>query len=207
MRGGEPVYDIWGNVHPAYRRRGLGRALLHENLRRSASGSRPGEGRWSHASAGSWRVRRPAIGCFSNPRASPVRYFFLMIRPTRDDIPDAPLPDGHRDQTGPARAPPGDLRGRERSLPGSLEAARSQRGRLRSDVQAVRSRHRPVGRGLGRRRGRGRRPELDLARGEREARPRSRLAGAHQRPPTVAQAGARPGDHGGGAPPARNGRV
>jgi GNAT superfamily N-acetyltransferase len=26
-RGGVPVYDTWGSVHPAHRRRGLGRAL------------------------------------------------------------------------------------------------------------------------------------------------------------------------------------
>jgi mycothiol synthase len=96
MRGGIPVYDIWGNVHPAYRRRGLGRALLGENLRRVAERIATGEN----------GDLEPRIRGFAeetetghrllleNEGFTPARWFFLMVRPTLDDIPDTPLPAG-----------------------------------------------------------------------------------------------------------------
>jgi mycothiol synthase len=96
MRGGIPVYDIWGNVHPAYRRRGLGRALLHENLRRVAERIATGENGdlgprlrgFAEESEIGHRVLLESEGF------TPARWFFLMIRRTLDDIPEAPLPDG-----------------------------------------------------------------------------------------------------------------
>ena len=47
VRDGIVVYDLWGHVHPDVRRRGLGRALLRENLRRRRTSGRRG-GRRSH---------------------------------------------------------------------------------------------------------------------------------------------------------------
>jgi mycothiol synthase len=96
MRGGVPVYDIWGNVHPAYRRRGLGSALLHENMRRVAERIATGENGDLAP-----RIRTAAEETEIGHRVlleaegfTPARWFFLMVRPTLDDIPDAPLPDG-----------------------------------------------------------------------------------------------------------------
>jgi mycothiol synthase len=90
-----PTYDIWGTVHPEFRRRGLGTALLGWNLARArvrASREDP--------------LVRVLLGSFSedtevghrallaNAGFEGVRHFFLMRRQRLDDIPDAPLPDG-----------------------------------------------------------------------------------------------------------------
>jgi mycothiol synthase len=84
-----------GAVHPEWRRRGIGSVLFAENERRQRT------------LAASHETDRPrAIGLFvgegqAGARAlatargyHPVRYFFDMIRPLQDDIPDVPLPDG-----------------------------------------------------------------------------------------------------------------
>jgi mycothiol synthase len=96
MLGGIPVYDVWGNVQPAYRRRGLGRSLLHENLRRVAERIASGENGDLEP-----RIRGFAVDSEVGHRMllesagfTPARWFFLMVRRTLDDIPDMPLPDG-----------------------------------------------------------------------------------------------------------------
>ena len=95
MRDGVAVYEIWGTVRPGVRRRGLGRALLRENLRRATE-------RAAAEPAGQViDVRGQAAENEAGHRAllegagfEPIRWFFDMRRPTLDDIPDAPLPDG-----------------------------------------------------------------------------------------------------------------
>jgi mycothiol synthase len=84
-----------GAVHPDWRRRGIGSVLFAENERRQRK------------LAASHETNRPrAIGLFVGEGQvgarvlatacgyRPVRYFFDMVRPLRDDIPDVPLPDG-----------------------------------------------------------------------------------------------------------------
>jgi mycothiol synthase len=96
IRAGDVVYESWGVVHPDVRRRGLGTAILHENLRRvrervAAAGP---------ADAGAvvqTMVDETEIGHRALVEAAgfaPIRWFFLMHRPDLDDVPDAPLPDG-----------------------------------------------------------------------------------------------------------------
>jgi mycothiol synthase len=96
MRGGRPTYDLYGHIDPAFRRRGIGRAMLHGNLRRVAERVASGED-----GALSYRVRGFADEGEVGHRAllesegfTPARWFFLMRRPTLDDIPETPLPDG-----------------------------------------------------------------------------------------------------------------
>jgi mycothiol synthase len=98
VRVGKPAYHLWGQVHPDWRRRGIGRALLRENLRRAteraterdellASGRPEIRGFVSETSPGH-RAILEAEGLV------PIRWIFLMLRPNLDEIPEAPLPDG-----------------------------------------------------------------------------------------------------------------
>jgi len=96
MRSGRPVYDLWGHVDPAYRRRGLGRALLEQNLRRVAeriaSGENAGQTPRVRGFADESEIGHRAL--LESAGFTPARWFFLMRRPTLDDILDAPLPVG-----------------------------------------------------------------------------------------------------------------
>jgi mycothiol synthase len=98
LRVGRPVYQAWGHVDPAWRRRGLGRAVLRENLRRAneralALGDVTAGGRAEvRGMAGEAEPGHQAI--LTSAGMVPIRWIFLMLRPTLDDIPDAPLPDG-----------------------------------------------------------------------------------------------------------------
>ena len=94
VRDGAVVYDLWGHVHPDVRRRGLGRALLRENLRRAgerAAGEADGQAVEIRSHAQESEVGNRAL--LDAHGLEPIRWFFLMRRATLDDIPDAPLPD------------------------------------------------------------------------------------------------------------------
>jgi mycothiol synthase len=95
QRGDTLVYITQGSVHPDFRRRGLGRAILHYNrdrLLEMASASlddRPREfGAWAAEGEVGGRLLLESEGY----RA--VRFMFAMRRPTLDDLPAAALPDG-----------------------------------------------------------------------------------------------------------------
>lgn len=87
-------YRVGGAVDPALYRRGIGRLLAAENERRSrALAAEHGPGR---CVLGSWSWDRQ-VGHAAIAEASgfePVRRFFYMVRPTLDDVPALPLPDG-----------------------------------------------------------------------------------------------------------------
>jgi mycothiol synthase len=95
VRDEAPMYEMEAFVDPDYRRRGLGTALLDwsiERIRRRAAIEDPGlnvtvEGGSEDQEAGH-RALLAAAGF------QPVRHFFLMRRPTLDDVPAAPIPDG-----------------------------------------------------------------------------------------------------------------
>jgi mycothiol synthase len=88
-------YHIDGSVHPDWRRRGIGAALLAENLRQArrlaATHDTPRE-----KVVGSWSATEQAgdIALLEGNGFKPVRWFFEMTRPTLDGIPDVALPDG-----------------------------------------------------------------------------------------------------------------
>ena len=95
VQDGVVVYDLWGNVHPDVRRRGIGRALLRENLRRAA------ERATGESDAETVEIRAHAQENEAGNRAlldahglEPIRWFFLMRRAPLDYVPDTPLPDG-----------------------------------------------------------------------------------------------------------------
>ena len=87
-------YRLDGVVDPAWRRRGVGRTVLAESerlARRLAADERPASpvfGSWSWESqVGDTAVLRAA-------GFEPARWFFDMVRPNLDDIPDVSLPEG-----------------------------------------------------------------------------------------------------------------
>ncbi len=95
LRAGQPMYDLQGQVTPEVRRRGIGRAVLHANLRRAIEhGVEAGDpfpltvrGFASEREFGH-RVLLDSEGFTIN------RWFFLMHRQTLEDVPEAPLPEG-----------------------------------------------------------------------------------------------------------------
>jgi mycothiol synthase len=92
---GELTYGHRGHVTPAYRRRGLGRAMLRwneEHLRALA----PGQPADRPLIFDSWAMQEE-VGAHALLRSEsykPARYFFDMLRPALDSLPEAPLPDG-----------------------------------------------------------------------------------------------------------------
>jgi mycothiol synthase len=88
-------YRVNGCVHPDWRRRGIGGALLAENerLSRELAATHDTD---RHKVLGSWSNDRQ-IGRIALLRANayePVRWFFDMTRPLSEPIPEVPLPDG-----------------------------------------------------------------------------------------------------------------
>jgi mycothiol synthase len=95
VRSGRSVYTTGGTVHPEWRRRGLGRAILRHNerrLREIALSHEDAGGRilnaWIDDDAGGAQQLLEAEGYH------PVRYGFAMRRPNLDHLPEAPLPEG-----------------------------------------------------------------------------------------------------------------
>jgi len=95
IRAGVAVFHISGSVHPDHRRRGLGRALLHENLRRvEERGASEPDGRAFEPRGFADETEVGHIALLEKEGFVPLRWFFVMRRPTLDDVPDAPLPEG-----------------------------------------------------------------------------------------------------------------
>jgi mycothiol synthase len=88
-------YRLGGAVLPEWRRRGIGRLLLADSERRQRQLAA------THDTSrrqvfGSWAEEHQAgaIALLEDAGYQAVRWFFMMIRPTLDDIPEVPLPDG-----------------------------------------------------------------------------------------------------------------
>jgi mycothiol synthase len=88
-------YRVGGAVHPAWRRRSIGTALHELNVERAR------ELAATHETPrpkfiGSWTAEHQAgsAALLRGHGFQQVRWFFDMVRPTLDDIPDLPLPAG-----------------------------------------------------------------------------------------------------------------
>ena len=88
-------YRLNGTVDPAWRRRGIGRALLVDNERRMRDLAAAEHGA-SRRVYGSWSgdTQSGSAALLQTAGYAPVRYFFDMVRPHLEDIEDVPLPDG-----------------------------------------------------------------------------------------------------------------
>jgi GNAT superfamily N-acetyltransferase len=88
-------YRLHGAVEPAFRRRGIGSALLREGerqIRELAAQHQTSNPR----SFGSWSGEsQPGnMALLASAGFTTARWFFEMTRPNLDDIPEVPLPDG-----------------------------------------------------------------------------------------------------------------
>jgi len=94
-RDGIAVHEIQGWVRPAWRRRGLGRALLQWTERRSVEVARV-DGRTGPRTFESWpdEGQTGAVALYESEGYAIVRYGFLMLRDLSEPVPDRRLPDG-----------------------------------------------------------------------------------------------------------------
>jgi len=95
VRGGRGVYQSVGAVRPDFRRRGIGRAILRHDerrLREVAKGHADPGGRSFGSWAGDWEGGARELLEAEGYR--PVRFGFLMRRPTLEELPEADLLDG-----------------------------------------------------------------------------------------------------------------
>ncbi|MFN2233705.1 MAG: GNAT family N-acetyltransferase [Anaerolineales bacterium] len=91
------AYRHFGNIHPEWRRKGLGSALLPYNERRlrkiaQASGHNGDTPQFFESFGGNTTPGNNAL--LENAGYEIERYFYEMIRPIDKPIPDAPLPEG-----------------------------------------------------------------------------------------------------------------
>ena len=95
MRDGVATFEMAGHVLPEIRRRGLGRALFRENLRRATERAQAEPaGQVSVARTHTEETEAGHRALLAQHGFEPIRWFFLMHRSTAGEIPEAPLPDG-----------------------------------------------------------------------------------------------------------------
>lgn len=87
-------HRMWGAVEPAYRRRGIGAVLLAENEHRARALAATQAVERARV-FGAWAADgRPGATLLHRSGYSVVRWFFDMVRPTLDELPEVPLPPG-----------------------------------------------------------------------------------------------------------------
>jgi mycothiol synthase len=92
---GRREYRTRGHVDPAWRRRGIGAAILTHNearMREIAAGHPDDMPKGYGAFAPERRIG--AVALLAGAGYEPVRYFFDMLRPDLDGVDEPPLPDG-----------------------------------------------------------------------------------------------------------------
>lgn len=93
--GGPIVYTPFAYLAPAWRRKGIGRAVLHWMERRLAeiAVGHPGD-RTKTYQAFALQGAAGLAALLEQEGYRPVRYFYQMVRPDLEKIPDFPLPEG-----------------------------------------------------------------------------------------------------------------
>lgn len=92
---GPRIYGFSGFLIPAWRRKGIGRAMLRwmeQRLRQVAAGHLADQPAFFQGFTEAGEVGLAVL--LTQEGYQPVRYFYQMVRPTLDDIPDFPLPEG-----------------------------------------------------------------------------------------------------------------
>jgi ribosomal protein S18 acetylase RimI-like enzyme len=92
---GNWIYRHFGFLLPQWRRKGIGRAMLHHSerrLREIAAGHQANGPRFFQSEAADTQPGAEAL--LRNTGYAPVRHEYLMVRETLDDIPAMPLPEG-----------------------------------------------------------------------------------------------------------------
>lgn len=92
---GPYIYRFTGSVVPNWRRKGIGRTMLQwiENRLRSMAVNHPTDrAKFFQATVTQYEVSFAAM--LEKEDYRPVRYFYEMLRPTLDNIPNFPLPEG-----------------------------------------------------------------------------------------------------------------
>lgn len=95
VQEGERVYRLIGFLHPDWRRRGIGTTMVLDAERRArqVDASQPGDIPRSFEIHASDR-EAGYVTLAARLDYRPVRYFYHMVRPDLEAIPDCPLPDG-----------------------------------------------------------------------------------------------------------------
>ena len=92
---GERLYGLNGCIHPEWRGKGIGRALLgwQEAHARELAATHPTtEPRFLQAFV--MDTVPATVRLFERAGFTKIRYGFMMVRPNLDDVPDLPLPEG-----------------------------------------------------------------------------------------------------------------
>ena len=92
---GVRIYNLFGNLKPAWRRRGIGTAMLKYNESRLAqiASSHPNDGpRFYQSWAADTEVGTNAL--LKSQGYKPIRYGFEMVRDLNEPFPEVPLPGG-----------------------------------------------------------------------------------------------------------------
>ncbi len=92
---GMRVYIPQGRILPDWRRKGLGRAILHHNERRlrAIAAAHPADDPRTFL-AYAFNTAAGAVALLQQEDYKPVRHYYHMVRASLADIPNAPLPNG-----------------------------------------------------------------------------------------------------------------
>jgi len=88
-------YRLGGTVHPDWRRRGIGTWLLRDSEAHARQRAAAHRAEMPKV-LGSWQpgTAEGGLALMAQEGYEPVRWFFEMVRPTMEGIPEPPLPDG-----------------------------------------------------------------------------------------------------------------